>query len=105
MKNFSNMNLCRIIQMSHSEGLISSSQPQNKVQCGLFLDVVVRESTAIFQLFSCKYQPLLVGWDTFFVLDLGLDVLDGVRGLHLQGDGFASESFDKNLHSSSQSEN
>jgi len=25
----------------------------------------------------------------FLILDFGLDVVDGVRGLHLQGDGFA----------------
>ena len=28
---------------------------------------------------------------TFFVLDLGLDVVDGVRGLHLKGDGLAGD--------------
>jgi hypothetical protein len=32
-------------------------------------------------------------------LDLGLDVVDGIRGLDLKGDGFASECLDKDLHS------
>ena len=31
-------------------------------------------------------------------LDLGLDVFDGVGGLHLEGDGFARKGFDENLH-------
>ena len=31
-------------------------------------------------------------------LDLGLDVLDGVRGLHLQGDGLASQGLHEDLH-------
>ena len=31
-------------------------------------------------------------------LDLGLDVLDGVRGLHLEGDGLAREGLDEDLH-------
>ena len=35
----------------------------------------------------------------FLVLDLGLDVVDGVGGLHLEGDGLSSEGFDENLHS------
>ena len=35
---------------------------------------------------------------TFFILNLGLNILDGIAGLHLQGDGFASESLDKDLH-------
>ncbi len=38
-------------------------------------------------------------------LNLGLDVFDGVRGLHLQGDGLAGEGFHEDLHSSSQPQN
>jgi hypothetical protein len=34
----------------------------------------------------------------FFYLDLGLDILDGVRGLHLQGDGLARQGLHKDLH-------
>jgi len=32
----------------------------------------------IFELFSSKDQSLLVWWDAFLVLDLGLDIVDGV---------------------------
>ncbi len=35
---------------------------------------------------------------TFFVLDFGFDILDGVAGLHLEGDGFTRQRFHKNLH-------
>ena len=31
-------------------------------------------------------------------LDLGLDVLDGVRGLDLEGDSLPGEGLDENLH-------
>jgi len=34
--------------------------------------------------FNQVHSPLLI-------LDFGLDVVDGVRGLHLQGDGFTRE--------------
>jgi hypothetical protein len=34
----------------------------------------------------------------FFHLDLGLDILDGVRGLHLQGDGLPRQGLHKDLH-------
>jgi hypothetical protein len=37
------------------------------------------------------YAPLLV-------LDLGLDIVDGVRGLNLEGDGFAREGLHEDLH-------
>jgi hypothetical protein len=32
------------------------------------------------------------------VLDLGLDIVDGVRRLHLKGDGLARKGLDENLH-------
>merc|ERR1711878_35383 len=68
----------------------------------LLLDVVVRESSSILQLLASKDQPLLVWRNPLLVLNLGLDILNGVRGLHLQSDGLASQGLDKNLHSSSQ---
>lgn len=64
----------------------------------LFLDVVVGQCTAIFQLLSGEDKALLVRRDTFLVLDLVLDVIDGVRRLHLEGDGLSSESLDEDLH-------
>jgi len=66
------------------------------------LDVVVRQSAAIFQLLAGEDQPLLIWGDSLLVLDLGLDVLNGVRGLHLKGDGLASEGLDEDLHTSSE---
>ena len=34
----------------------------------------------------------------FLILDLGLDIVDGVRGLNLEGDGLAREGLYENLH-------
>ena len=62
------------------------------------LDVVVRQSPAIFELLSGEDETLLVWGNSFLVLDLGLHVLDGVGGLHLEGDGLARQSFDEDLH-------
>merc|ERR1712212_1102438 len=70
----------------------------------LFLDVVVRQSSSIFQLFSSKDQSLLIWRNTFLILDLCLHVLNSITRLHLQSDGLASQSLDKDLHTSSQSE-
>ena len=41
---------------------------------------------------------------TLLVLDLGLDVLNGVRGLHLQRDGLAGERLDEDLHAAAQAQ-
>merc|ERR1712180_77495 len=84
--------------------LHTSSQPQDKMECGLLLDVVVRQSPAILQLFTSKDQSLLVWWDAFFVLNLSLDILNGVRGLNLEGDGFTGQRLHKDLHTSSKPE-
>merc|ERR1719167_400137 len=64
----------------------TSPQPEDKVESGLLLDVVVGQSPAILQLLASEDQPLLVRGDSLLVLDLGLDILDRVRGLHLKGD-------------------
>jgi hypothetical protein len=52
---------------------------------------VVAQGAAILELLSGKDETLLVRWDTLLVLDLRLDVVDGVRGLDLEGDGLAGE--------------
>ena len=40
--------------------------------------MVWSESMAVFKLFSNEDEALLVGWDPFLVLYLGLQLLDGV---------------------------
>ena len=50
----------------------------------LLLDVVVGESPAVLQLLPGEDQPLLVRGDSLLVLDLGLHILDRVRGLDLR---------------------
>ena len=68
------------------------------MQSGFFLDVVIREGPAVLKLLAGEDQPLLVWGDSLLVLDLSLDILDSVRGLHLKGDGLARQSLDENLH-------
>ena len=70
----------------------------------LLLDVVVTEGSTVFELLSGEDESLLIGWDAFLVLDLGLDVLDGVRWLNVEGDGLTGEGLDEDLHTTSESE-
>ena len=56
----------------------------------LLLDVVVGEGAAVLKLLAGENETLLVRRDAFLVLDLGLDVLDGVGGLDVKGDVLAS---------------
>ena len=71
---------------------------------GLLLNVVVRESSAVLELLTGEDKSLLVGGDALLVLDLGLDVLDGVRGLNVQSDGLAGEGLHEDLHATTESE-
>ena len=53
---------------------------------------------------SGKDETLLIWGNTFLVLDLGLDVVDGVRGLNIESDGLTSEGLDEDLHSTTETE-
>jgi hypothetical protein len=71
---------------------------RTEVEGRLLLDVVVGEGSAILELLSGEDETLLIGWDTLLVLDLGLDIIDGVRGFHLKSDCLASKGLNKDLH-------
>jgi hypothetical protein len=57
----------------------------------LLLDVVVGQSTTVLELLASEDQALLVRGNALLVLDLALDVVDGIRGLDLEGDGLAGD--------------
>ena len=60
--------------------------------------LLVAQGMAIFELFAGEDETLLVGKDALFVLDLGLHVVDGVRGLNLEGEGLSNEGLNEDLH-------
>ena len=69
--------------------LSSSTKTEDQVQGGLLLNVVIGESTSIFQLLSSKDQTLLIRGDSLLILDLGLDIVNGIRWLNIERDGLA----------------
>jgi len=86
------------------EDLHATSESENEMKSRLFLDVVVGKRASVFQLLAGEDEPLLIRRDTFLVLDLGFHVLNGIAGLDLQRDSFASEGLDENLHATPQTE-
>ncbi|KAK9689492.1 hypothetical protein RND81_09G062700 [Saponaria officinalis] len=70
----------------------------------LLLDVVISEGTTILQLLTCKDKSLLVWRNALLILNLGLHIVNSVGTLDLKGDGFSSQGFDEDLHSTSQTE-
>jgi len=77
----------------------TTSETEDKMEGGFLLNVVIREGSTIFELFSCKNQPLLLWRDAFLVLDLGFDVGDRVIWFHVKCDCFSRKGLDKYLHS------
>ena len=63
----------------------------------LLLDVVIREGTAILQLLTSEDKTLLIRGDSLLILDLSLNVVNGIRRLNIEGDGLSRECFDENL--------
>jgi len=55
------------------------------------LNVVVAEGATVLELLASKDEALLIRGNALLVLDLALDVVNGVRGLDLTGDGLASD--------------
>ncbi|KAM0910373.1 hypothetical protein ACQ4PT_014204 [Festuca glaucescens] len=87
------------------EDLHATTEAEHQVKGRLLLDVVVRQGAAILKLLTSEDEALLVRRDALLILDLGLDVVDGVRRLHLQGDGLAGEGLHEDLHATTQAEN
>ena len=86
------------------ENLHTTTQTKDQVESRLLLDIVIRESAAIFQLLTSEDQTLLIWRNTLLILNLGLDVVDGIGGLHLQGDGLASQCLYEDLHTTTKTE-
>jgi len=58
----------------------TAAEAQDEMKGGFLLNVVIGQCTPILQLLSRENQALLVWWDSLLVLDLGLDIVDGVAG-------------------------
>merc|ERR1712039_666941 len=82
---------------------LATSKSENQVKGGFLLDVVVRKGSAILELLTSEDESLLIWGNTLLVLDLSLDVLDGVCGLNIKSDGLTSQSLDEDLHTTSES--
>ena len=77
--------------------LPSAAETKDEMEGGLLLDVVVGESASVRELLAGVDESLLVRRDSLLVLNLGLDVLDGVGGSGGDGDGLAGVSLDEDL--------
>ena len=85
-------------------GLATTTEAEHQMKGALLLDVVVGKSAAVLELLAGEDEALLVGGDALLVLNLGLDVVDGVRRLDFEGNRLAGEGLDENLHATTEAE-
>jgi len=76
----------------------TTSESQDKVEGGLFLDVVVRKRARVFQLLPSEDESLLFRRNAFFVLNLGFDICDGIIWFNIKSDRFTGQGLDEDLH-------
>merc|ERR1712159_303567 len=88
---------------SLDENLHTTSKSKGQMEGRFLLDVIVGKGSTVFELLSSEDQSLLIRGDTFLVLDLSLDVFNGVRGFNIEGDGLSGQGLDENLHTTSKS--
>jgi len=86
------------------ENLHTTTESQDQVKGRFLLDVVVAESTSVLELLSSEDESLLIGRDALLVLDLSLDVVNGVRWLDFEGDGLSGKGLHEDLHTTTESE-
>lgn len=85
-------------EKEHDTYLETTPQPQHQMESALLLNVIVRKRAAIFQLLTSKDETLLIWWDPFLILDFALYVINCVRALDFECDGFAGQGFHEDLH-------
>ena len=75
-----------------------------KVHSGLLLNVVVgQRSEHSKQLLAAADQALVLSRDACLVLDFVFDVVNGVVGAYIEGDGLAIQGPDEDLHTTTKS--
>ena len=62
----------------------TTSETEDEMECGLLLDVVVGEGSAVFQLFASEDETLLIWRDALFILDFCFHILNSITCFDLR---------------------
>ena len=94
----------RLARKGLNEDLHTTTETENKMEGRLLLNVIVAQGATVFKLLAGENETLLIGRNALLVLDLLLDVVDGIGRFHLKGDGLAGESLNEDLHTTAKAE-
>ena len=76
----------------------TTSQAEHQVDGCFLSDVVVGHGAVAIELLSSENKALRISRNALALSDLGLDCVDAVSGLDIDGDGLAGESTNEDLH-------
>lgn len=76
----------------------TSTEPQHEMESGLLLDVVIGQGSTVLQLLTGKDETLLVRRNALLILNLCLDIVDGIRALDFESNGLPRQRFHEDLH-------
>jgi len=85
---------CLVVEMGDA-----ATQSQNEMEGRIIAHIIILKSLGILQLLSAEDQSLLLGRDALLLGNLGLDLFDALSLLNFDGDCFAREGLDEELHS------
>ncbi len=60
-------------------------------------NVAIIQCLVVLELLAAKDETLLIGWNAFFVLNLGFDASNGIAETDTECDSFTSECFHEDL--------
>jgi len=73
---------CKIMVLSTKprfHHLLAATETQHQVESRLLLDVVVAQGPSILELLAGEDETLLIRGNALLILDLALDIVDGIR--------------------------
>jgi len=71
------------------------------MKSGFLLNVIIAQTSSVLKLFTSEDESLLIGRNTFFVLYLGLYLLNVIRRFNIKGNGLPGQGLHEDLHASS----
>ena len=69
------------------------------MQSRLLLNVIIGQSVSVLKLLARKNQALLFQRNALLVLDLCLDVINGIKDLNVKRNGLSRDGLNEDLHS------
>src|ERR1700733_7901265 len=93
-----NLESNRLAGQRFHEDFHATTKTENEMESRLLLDVVIRKSSTVLELFASEDKTPLVRRNTLLILDLRLNIIDRVGRFTLKSNRLAGQRLHKDLH-------